>query len=109
MILVLATSRGVVTAAAKAPAIAPHTAPCQGSRALPAALLHTDCVMKKVDNHAQFVKSHVQFENDSALVFVWCCAVLCCAVLCCVALYSQKDKLVVCRTSYAHSLLMRAI
>ena len=87
MILVFATSRGVVTAAAKAPAIAPHTAPCQGSRALPAALLHTDCVMKKVDIHAQFVKSHVQhilFENDSALVFVLCCAVLCCVVLCCV-------------------------
>ena len=35
MTLVLATSRGVVMAAAMPPANAPHTAPCQGCTGLP--------------------------------------------------------------------------
>ena len=42
MTLVFATSRGVVMAAAVPPAIAPHTAPCHGSRGEPCNLLHVD-------------------------------------------------------------------
>ena len=42
MILVFATSRGVVMAAAVPPAMAPHTAPCHGSRGESCNLLHVD-------------------------------------------------------------------
>ena len=51
MTLVFATSRGVVMAAAVPPAIAPHTAPCHGSRGEPCNLLHVDyniIIMNKV-------------------------------------------------------------
>ena len=43
MTLVFATSRGVVMAAAVPPAIAPHTAPCHGSRGDSCNLLSVDC------------------------------------------------------------------
>ena len=62
MTLVFATSRGVVMAAAVPPAIAPHTAPCHGSRGEPCSLLHVDyniiiiiTTVYKLNNHMHSV------------------------------------------------------
>ena len=69
MTLVLATSRGVVTAAEVPPAMAPHTALCQGSTGEPWWELQVDCVRGKDEwVTTKFILTDHMIQEDNCLV-----------------------------------------